>query len=55
MRLLLALLATTTPALAHPGHASPLHLLDSSWIAASFALGTVLAFGAARRASKARA
>lgn len=54
MRPILALLAMTTPALAHPGHATPLHLLDASWIAASFVLGTVLAFGAARRACKVR-
>jgi len=55
MRILTALLVTTSPALAHPGHATPLHLIDAGWIAASFALGTVLAFGAARRAIKVRA
>ena len=55
MRSLAILLLTATPALAHPGHATPLHLLDASWIAVSLAIGTVLAFGAARRASKVRA
>jgi len=56
MRFLIALLITTAPALAHPGHGVHLHEAQGFWIAAlAFTLGMALTLRVVAKAAKARA